>query len=283
MATGLVTRVRNAASVLSGRTPASTGGWPLLEEVPEQPGFVKSGRRINRLRAGMARCTTYLEVGVQFGYTFREVRVPFKWGVDPAQHFYLGELPPGVRFSLQTSDEFFAQLPRNTTFDLVFLDGLHEWTQTYRDLLNALNHASPHTVVVIDDVLPDDEYSALPDIDEAYRRKREVGSSNPRWQGDVYKILLALADHHPELEFVLTGTSRPDDNPQAFVWRRPGSIRRYDLEDVGRMRAEYDHVSYTDVFKDDPTASRFSVIDEDLAVEQALAGSASAAGFSSPG
>lgn len=274
MATGIAGRVRTAArSLVRGASP-DTGGWPRLLEVPEQPGFVQSGRRINRLQSGMARCTAYLEIGVQFGYTFRDVHAPFKWGVDPAQHFYLGDLPAGVRFSLMTSDAFFEALPDNVAFDLAFLDGLHEWTQTYRDLLNTLNHASPGAIVVIDDVLPDDEYSAIPDIDEAYRRKREAGSANPRWQGDVYKVLLAIADHHPELEVVLTGTSEPGDNPQAFVWRRSGAPRRYDLSVVDERRGRYDSLAFTDVFDDAARQERLRTVPEDRAVAKALHGSA---------
>lgn len=278
MPAGLVGRVRNATSALMGRSVADTEGWPRLADVPEQSGFVRSGRRINRLQSGMLQCTTYLEVGVQFGYTFREVSAPFKWGVDPSQHFYLGDLPAGVRFSLKTSDEFFAELSPNTTFDLVFLDGLHEWTQTYRDLLNALNHASTNAIIVIDDVVPDDELSALPDIDEAYRRKQEAGSSNPRWQGDVYKVLLALADHHPELGFVLTGTSAPDDNPQAFVWRQPGARVRYDVSVVNDRRPAYDTLTYAEVFADPEMRERFTTVVEDDAVHEALTGSARALG-----
>ena len=47
-------------------------------------------------------------------------------------------LPPGTIVSPVPSDELFASLPLGMFFDLVFLDGLHERHQTYRDLMNAL-------------------------------------------------------------------------------------------------------------------------------------------------
>ena len=39
-----------------------------------------------------------------------------------------------------TSDEFFATLRRSKRFDVAFLDGLHTFDQTYRDMINTFAH-----------------------------------------------------------------------------------------------------------------------------------------------
>ena len=40
------------------------------------------------------------------------------------------------------------------SLDLVYLDGLHTFEQTYRDLCNTLMHAHPATVILVDDTVP---------------------------------------------------------------------------------------------------------------------------------
>ncbi len=41
------------------------------------------------------------------------------------------------------SASYFADLDPRVIFKLALLDGLHEWSQTYRDLLNTLRHSRP--------------------------------------------------------------------------------------------------------------------------------------------
>lgn len=179
-----------------------------------------SARRLNLLSSQMASCSSYLEIGVWMGETLDDVRIPFKWGVDPDPKFQLDQLPQGMRVSKQTSDEFFASLPTNMRFDLVFLDGLHTAEQTYRDFLAVLNHIHSGSVILIDDVLPDDDLSAIPDLNEALSLKVKAGITDGRWHGDVWKIIPTIHKFHPELEFVLIQSSSQGlDNVQAILWQ----------------------------------------------------------------
>lgn len=54
-----------------------------------------------------------------------------------------------------TSDEYFAQTA--DTFDIIFIDGLHEYSQVDRDIKNALKHLNKHGVIIMHDCHPNSE------------------------------------------------------------------------------------------------------------------------------
>ena len=124
-------------------------------------------------------------------------------------------LPAGVRVYCGTSDDFFASIGAEAVFDLVFVDGLHVFEQAYRDVINSFRHLAPAGLVLVDDVAPDDEVSAMRDQHESARRRAELGLAGQGWNGDVFVVLAILRDHHPELSFrVIVGPG----NEQAVVW-----------------------------------------------------------------
>lgn len=204
-----------------------------------------SSRRINLFAKLLAWPTSYLEVGVQRGYTFEAVEMPNRIAVDPEPQFSLRELPAGVSVFALTSDEFFGTLDPEVTFDIVFLDGLHTYQQTYRDLINSLRHANPHSVILIDDVVPSDEVSAMPDMEEAKAERVRRGLSGIAWHGDVFRLVLVLRDHHPELRVrTIVGSG----NEQAVVWKVVLTANSTAINDS--LLNDYKEISYRDVFSD---------------------------------
>lgn len=175
-----------------------------------------SARRINALIQSSGSGKSYLEIGVERGLTFEAVRAEIKVCVDPAPLFKRGSLPIGAQLVVSTSDDYFAGGASGFTFDFVFLDGLHTAKATYRDLLGALRWLSPGGTVLVDDVMPTDEASALPSYRDSQVEKKKQGIKHSRWYGDVWKVVWLLITKYPDIELVLIG-SGGDQHSQAIV------------------------------------------------------------------
>lgn len=180
-------------------------------------GITHSARRLNALTSGLS-AQTYLEIGVEKGLTFSDVAIETKHAVDP--HF---------RFDWQTrqtathhyypvpSDTFFASYT-GQPFDLVFLDGLHHFEQTLRDLMNVLVHSHERTIILIDDVFPSDVFSSLREHSDANQYRALAGGSGEAWHGDVFKVIFFIHDFLPTLSYA---TIENNGNRQTLVWKGP--------------------------------------------------------------
>lgn len=247
--------IRLADYIRAGRVPTRIGSWRGQRRLSPRPGLTpltKSSIRLNHIASRLPNCDLYLEVGVESGATFENVRVDQRWGVDPRPLFDVRELPEGIQFFQETSDCFFSRrdLP---TFDLIFVDGLHIWAQAYRDVINAMRCAGPHAVLLLDDCVPSDAISAIPDQFESYKMRRQLGQSGTEWCGDVYRVLYVLDRWHPELEFatVVEGRGPGYTSGQALIWFGPlakqPEIREFSPSEV----VEIESVSWSDVFARD--------------------------------
>ena len=76
------------------------------------------------------------------------------------------------------SDEFFAQ--NTQRFDVIFIDGLHDAKQVWRDVHNALRFLSPDGLILLHDCNPRNvEFQITPQLHKI-------------WLGDVWKAIVAL-------------------------------------------------------------------------------------------
>lgn len=114
---------------------------------------------------------TYLEVGVQEPRNcLLKVNCRTKVGVDPAVTHPL--------VYRKTSDEFFKI--NQQRFDLIFIDGYHEYEQVKRDFLNSMAVLNDNGFIVIHDTMPmQEETTFIPRVTKM-------------WHGDVYKLVLEL-------------------------------------------------------------------------------------------
>jgi hypothetical protein len=183
----------------------------------------------------------YLEIGLGAGHTFEQVRADLRYGVDPNPRFDVRHLPRGVDVFVCTSDHFFETTDPVCRFDVVFVDGLHTYRQTYRDLVNALA-ACPDGAVLVDDVVPCDAISAMPDAVEAARERAAIGSTVDAWHGDVFRVIRCLHNNHPELHY----RTLVEDNPQTIVWLDDPHASVTSVEPS--ILDAYETLSYDDVF-----------------------------------
>ena len=129
--------------------------------------------------------TSYVEIGCRRGISLALARCP-SLAIDP--DFEISQtLSAPTRIFRQTSDSFFAE--HNLTsqlgepVQLAFVDGMHQADYVLRDILNLEQHATQHSVIVIDDVLPKD-------ITWASRERQSQA-----WTGDVYKVIPVSYTH----------------------------------------------------------------------------------------
>jgi hypothetical protein len=194
-----------------------------------------SARRVNALARQLGG-RRYLEIGVSWGETFRDVEVTERTGVDPEFRLDTRELSNEfTRFSEKTSDDFFNSEPLFPPYDVIFIDGQHAFAQVCRDFSNSLLRTHRRSAVLLDDTLPNDVYSTLDNPTDAVRYRRATGDLDGSWHGDVFKAVFYIHDFWPGLNYrTIIGSG----NPQTLVWRAGGVHRAplfNDLERISRL------------------------------------------------
>lgn len=124
---------------------------------------------------------SYLEIGTRNkNDNYNLIKAPIKMCIDP-------DINAQADIIL-TSDEFFKINGR--MFDIVFIDGMHEAHQVYRDILNSLKFLNNGGVIVLHDCKP-----------ETNERQKEFESYDGQeaWNGDVWKAYIKyryLSDYY---------------------------------------------------------------------------------------
>ena len=112
--------------------------------------------------------TSYLEIGCDKDQLFSKINIENKYGVDPLSG-------GNIR---KTSDDFF--LENKINFDLVFIDGLHEYKQAKNDIINSLKFLNKDGIILVHDCMPDS------------MSKQAVPRYRMSWNGDVWKAIVDL-------------------------------------------------------------------------------------------
>lgn len=127
---------------------------------------------INKAISQYQDCT-YLEIGVDNNQVFNSVPLKNdkKFGIDPFR---------GGNYRM-TSDEFFRDY-NHLKFDVIFIDGLHEYEQCQRDCLNSIKFLKDEGVIIFHDFLPRSPY------------EENVPRKQSDWTGDVWKVAVELSN-----------------------------------------------------------------------------------------
>ena len=108
----------------------------------------------------------YLEIGCFDDDCFKKINCENKTGVDPIRGGTIRK----------TSDDFFKE--NNYFFDIIFIDGLHEYDQVKRDITNSIKFLKKNGIILCHDSLP-----------EQYL-EQTVPFSIGIWVGDVWKAII---------------------------------------------------------------------------------------------
>ena len=175
---------------------------------------------------GVYEAPAYLEIGVDNGYTFNAVTAVHKRAVDPEFKYQTTDLSEGhrtVRHFAMPSDAYFAGPGAGWLVDVAFIDGLHTFEQTLRDLLNVQTHLRQGGVIVIDDVNPTSYHAALPDPAEAFRVRDHQARIYPimaddfSWMGDVYRLVFFIREFMQSWRYATVA----ETGGQLVLWRDP--------------------------------------------------------------
>ena len=110
----------------------------------------------------------YLEIGCDKNQSFSKIKIDNKIGVDPVEG-------GNIR---STSNQFFDS--NKNRFDIIFIDGLHHYSQVLKDINNSLKILNKDGFILVHDCLPRSlAQQAVP---------RYRGS----WNGDVWKAIVEL-------------------------------------------------------------------------------------------
>ena len=149
---------------------------------------------------------TYLEIGTQKGLSFFPIKCKKKIAVDPVfliqskeKLKWLINNPYNLRNSYfeMTSDEFFLKKEKYLTFyqpDIIFIDGLHTFEATLKDILNSLLFLRNNGTIVIHDCYPPHKAAAEPGLsaEEVALRSESIEGWTGEWCGDTWKAMAYL-------------------------------------------------------------------------------------------
>jgi hypothetical protein len=203
---------------------------------------------------------TYLEVGVSHGDSLR-LALCLAVGIDPAPVIE-SPLRATTHVAKMTSDEFFAQRhpldayyqhgdvrwqsvvrrphlvkswlqgaprrrDRERFAELALIDGMHHAEFALRDFMNVEQNSAPWSVIVFDDMLPQNHEQAL-------RTRATVD-----WTGDVFRLHKVLNTYRPDLVTVLVDT----EPTGVLVVFAPNHLDE-------RLRTSYDQIVVENVQED---------------------------------
>ncbi len=115
----------------------------------------------------------YLEIGVADNSVFNSIpcKMINKFGVDPDR---------GGNFRM-TSDVFFNK-HSDIRFDVIFIDGSHQYLQCQKDCINSIKSLNKDGLVFLHDLLPKNHLEQL----------SSPSKKTNQWTGDVWKVAVEL-------------------------------------------------------------------------------------------
>ena len=129
----------------------------------------------------------YLEIGVSFGECIDLISIDTKDGVDPMP------TSSAVNYAM-TSDEFFETTPSTQKYDIIFIDGWHQFEQVIKDVKNSLARLTDKGTILLHDCNPATE---------------ELASRLPNggaWTGDVWKAIAYFRQTDPNISVHVVDT-----------------------------------------------------------------------------
>ena len=161
----------------------------------KRPGYnSKFNNRHEVINQATFRSNTYLEIGVENGYTFNNVHFlnENKTGVDPDPKC------DNKNICRVTSDQFFLERQeKQENFDVIFIDGMHQSEYVLRDFNNSIKILNNNGSIFIDDIIPLN-YNEQLRIPQKHYYENDILKYGEEWTGDVWKMVYYLLVHYKD-------------------------------------------------------------------------------------
>ena len=129
---------------------------------------------------------TYLEIGTEFGWNYDAIDIESKECCDPDNSGY-----HEITYNMP-SDEMFTKININKTFDIIFIDGMHDEEYVDRDIINSLKHLNPGGIICVHDTIVKNAISQV-----------TYENANREWNGNTWKSITKLQDNNLEFYTIL--------------------------------------------------------------------------------
>ena len=157
---------------------------------------------------------SYLEIGCDRNQSFSNIKIEKRVGVDPVE---------GGTHKM-TSDYFFSINKDN--FDIIFIDGLHEYSQVMKDIKNSLKFLNKDGIILLHDCLPRTIWNQI------------TPRMNSDWNGDVWKSIV----HCRTLENIDTYTFIADRGIGLIFPRKNKNLVKFE------KKVNFKHLTFKEYF-----------------------------------
>lgn len=136
------------------------------------------------------------------------------------------ELPDFIKECLtyhMTSDVMFESIPEDKKWDIILIDGLHEYSQVGRDIINSIKHLNRGGYILLHDCIPFTKESQI------YPRKK----FGDVWNGNVWKVV-------PQLQYKGIDYNIVNTDYGVCVLQYNGNVNDLDeFTDISMLYEEY--------------------------------------------
>jgi len=130
---------------------------------------------------------SYLEIGIGYGDVFAQVNATQKECCDITDINIINDTK--ITY-LMTSDEMFEKIPVDKTYDIIFIDGMHNEEYVDRDIINSLKHLNEGGCICVHDTIPSNVF-----MQQNFIPPNEIFNG---WTGDVWKSITKLQEQNIE-------------------------------------------------------------------------------------
>ena len=151
----------------------------------------------------------YLEIGCDQDENFSQIKINSKIGVDPKS---------GGTHRM-TSDVFFEN-NNKSKFDIIFLDGIHTYEQTIKDIKNSIKVIEDDGIILIHDCLPKKIWNQI------------VPRIYGHWNGDVWKAIVEARTY----KNIDTSTCIADHGIGVIFKRRNKNLLKFEIKNFKNLK-----------------------------------------------